>query len=365
MKKLLIATGIYPPDIGGPATYAKLLADHFGADAMVVTYSPLLRKVPTPLRQLIYLLNVWSASRQANVIYSLSPLGTGIASALVARWRRRKFFVRVAGDRAWEDAVNAGRTHLLLDDYQKLNNRGIKHKLQTWVCKKAQAVIVPSEYLVGIVAGWGIPREKIYVVANSVNLPRQGGVSKEQLRKELGIHGNLIVSIGRLVPWKGFRMLIKIMPQLLKINQFFRLVIVGDGPDMPTLQAMVKNLSLQGKVYLVGRKSPEDANRYLCAADLFMLNTGYEGFSHQLLETMMQGVPIITTNIGGNRELLRQGEDAFMVKYNDEFNLVEAVRTLWQSPELREKFIENGKKTAARYTVEKMMTKTLDVLNLE
>src|SRR3989344_4545836 len=312
MQKILITTGIFPPDIGGPATYAKLLADHFGEDASVLTYSPLLRKIPQPLRFLVFLFKTWRASRNCDIIYALSPLGTGIASALVGK----PLVVRVAGDRAWEDIVVSGKTSLLIDDYQKIKNRGIKHWLQVWVCKRAKTVVVPSEYLASIVAGWGISREKIKIVPNAIAMEPPENLVVKPLSE---IHGTLIVSIGRLVPWKGFRMLIKIMPQLLEINNFFRLVIVGEGPDMPKLKAMIKNLNLQNKVYLVGKQEPA---RYLASAELFVLNSGYEGFSHALLEAMAMSVPIITTNAGGKRELIRQGENGFMVRYNDEFNLI-------------------------------------------
>ena len=362
VKKLLITTGIFFPDIGGPATYASQVVKGLGSmyDVQVLTYSPLLRKIPQPFRQVIFIVKTWWAGRKADVIYSLSPLGTGVATALIGK----PFIVRVAGDRAWEDAVNAGKTHLLLDDFQKLKRRGFKHKLQAWVCKKARAVVVPSEYLAGIVRGWGIAPEKIHVIYNAVDLAVEP-LSSEEARRQIGIPGKLLVTIGRLVPWKGFRLLIKIMPRLLEVNPFFRLIIVGDGPDRVHLSAMIKNMNLQQKVFLVGAKTPEEIVRYFHAAELFILNSGYEGFSHLILEAMSRGVPVITTSVGGNREIIKQGENGFMVKYNDEFNLIEAVKTLWSNSKLRESFSKEGKETASRYTVEKMVTKTLDVINLK
>src|SRR3989344_8313103 len=101
MQKILITTGIYTPDIGGPATYAKMLVDHWGEHATVVTYTKLLRRIPKPFRQLIYLWKTWRRSAGVDIIYSLSALGTGVASMMVARWRRKPFFVRVVGDRVW------------------------------------------------------------------------------------------------------------------------------------------------------------------------------------------------------------------------------------------------------------------------
>lgn len=363
MARILITTGIYPPDIGGPATYAKQLADGLAPEyeVKVLAYSHVVPWMPKPFRQITYALKAWRLARHSDIVYALSTMSVGVASALAARWAGKKFFVRVAGDRAWEDAVNAGKTHLLLDDFQKLKNRGMRHRVQVWACDQAQAVIVPSSYLGRLVKGWGIDEEKIRVVPNGV-LIETSSETKEHARNALGIHGKIILSAGRLVPWKGFRLLIKLMPQLLDLNPFFRLVIVGDGPDRGYLAAMIKNLNLQQKILLVGKKSPQELAHYLHAAELFVLNTGYEGFSHQLLEVMAAGVPVITTNVGGNRELMRQGENGFMIKYNDEFNLLEAIRTLWESAELREKFIEEGKKTATQFTVAHMLAETKAIL---
>jgi len=110
---------------------------------------------------------------------------------------------------------------------------------------------------------------------------------------------------------------------------------------------------------------PPSISRNLAAADIFVLNTGYEGFSHQLLEAMLAGVPVVTTRAGGNRELINQGENGFMVNYNDEFNLFEAIKTLWQMPALCEKFSLAGKQTAERFGVTRMLEETVTLLTTD
>src|SRR3990167_1949017 len=158
-------------------------------------------------------------------------------------------------------------------------------------------------------------------------------------------------------------MLIKIMPCLLELKQFTRLVFVGDGPDKKSLESMVKNMGLGQKVFLVGKKSKDELAVYLAAADIFILNSGYEGFSHQILEAMTCGVPVIASAAGGDKEVITQGENGFLVRYNDEFNLVEAIKTVWQDEELRDELGENGKKTVQKFSSEKMINETLKVLN--
>lgn len=382
--KILIATGIFYPEIGGPASYGRLLCQKLNSSHSVtlVTYSLVFvdtqdrsepykivrvwKGMPKFLRHLIYFLKVFSLVWKSDTVFALNATSAGLPALVAARILKKKFLVRIAGDYAWETAANNSKTFLLIDDFQKSKKSGkigILHGLQVWVCKKADMIIVPSEYLAGLVTGWGVPRQKIQIIYNGVDF-KVSEISREEARKKIGIPGNIILSVGRLVPWKGFRMLVKIMPQLLQINQFFRLVIIGDGPEYKLLQSMIRNLGLEKKIYLAGRKNKEELALYMAAADVFVLNTGYEGFSHQILEAMSAGVPVITTAVGGNLEVIRQGENGFMVKYNDEFNLMEGIKTIWQTPELRQRFIEEGKKTVASFSPEKMISETIKILDI-
>lgn len=379
---IVIASGIFRPDIGGPASYALMLAGRLAKDVPVtlVTYSNVRRDArdkelpfrviriwrifPKGLRQAVYLWSLWRTAKGAGTILALNAVSAGMLTALVARARGARLVVRVAGDAAWERAADRGATYLMLDDYQKTQRHGypaLLHRIQVRVCRTAAHIIVPSKYLSGIVAGWGIPADRVTVIYNGSDF-RPSDTPKEEARKSIGVAGNIILSCGRLAPWKGFRMLIKIMPQLLQVNQFFRLVIVGDGPQLGELRSMARTLGLERKVFLPGAKTTTELATYLAAADLFVLNTGYEGFSHQLLEALRAGVPVVTTTAGGNRELIEQGESGFLVKYNDEFNLVEAIKTLAREDAIRERFISAGRRTAERFSAGRMYEETAILL---
>jgi glycosyltransferase involved in cell wall biosynthesis len=322
-------------------------------------------KWPWGFRHLLFFLKTWSAARHADGILALNTVSAGVPSSWASRLTGKPYALRIVGDYAWEIAVQTGATYLMLNEFQQSHkSRRIARldRLQRRVARNAAAVIVPSKYLASVAMGWRVAPERIHVIYNGVDLPRIT-LSKEDARRQLGISGNIIVSTGRLVPWKGFRMLIKLMPQLLQVNQFFRLVIVGDGPDMQMLQSVVRNLGLERKVFLVGRKSATELATFLAASDIFVLNTGYEGFSHAVLEAMQAGVPVVTTTAGGNPEVIVQGSNGFMVRYNDEFNLVEAIKTLWRQAELREQFVANGRHAVAAFSVEKMYARTVELLN--
>jgi glycosyltransferase involved in cell wall biosynthesis len=383
VKRLLITTGVIFPDIGGPASYVRSLATHLssrGVEVAVVAYSSVAHhgddkklpfqiyrvwtKIPWGFRHALFFFRVLMLARRAQALYSLNAVSAGVPAAWVAWLTGRPLVVKIVGDYAWEIAVQTGRSFLMINEFQKSQKSWrIRRldRLQRWVCRRAMRIIVPSEYLADLVSGWGVTQDRICVIYNGVSL-KPVSASREEARRHIGVSGNIIMSAGRLVPWKGFRMLIKLMPQLLQVNQFFRLVIVGDGPDMQMLQSVVRNLGLERKVYLVGRQKPEELAWYLAAADMFVLNTGYEGFSHQVLEAMSAGVPVITTSVGGNREIVVQGQNGFLVRYNDEFNLVEAIKTLWRQTELREHVIANGHTTVAAFSSERMLERTEKLL---
>ena len=382
MKSILITTGIFYPDIGGPASYAANLAKRLAptCSVAVVSYSSVVkensdkeegykifrvyRSIPSPFRQLYYLLTLLFVGRKYDVWYALGDRAAGVPTALAAKFLRKKYFLRISGDSVWESAINRSKTNLLVDDFQRLELAGFLsflRKLRAWVVKNAFINIAHSQYLKKLLMSWGAKEKNIRVVFNGVELVSRVA-SQEEARKKIGIPGSIIISAGRLAPWKGFKMLIKIMPSLQEINPFFRLVIVGDGGEREILSQIITNLGLQKKVFLVGKKSKTELAWYLCAADIFVLNTGYEGFSHQILEAMAMGVPVITTPVGGNPELIKQGKNGFMVKHNDEFNLIEAIRTLHQSKEISEQFALEGIKTAKQFNIEKMFQQTISAL---
>lgn len=385
MRSILICTGIFLPDIGGPASYAATVGAHLSRnnfDVAIISYSSVRKRTedkdlpfkiirvwrgwPKILRHIIYFFTVFKHSSKYDILLSLNAVSAGLPALIAGRLRKKKFFVKVVGDYAWEMAVHKNKSSFLINDFQGATKKGwikILANTQHWVCKKADGIIVPSEYLAGLVKGWGVDSNKISVIYNGADF-KPLVVGKEEARKKLGIPGNIILSSGRLVPWKGFKMLIKVMPRLLEINQFFRLVIVGDGPDRKNLEQMVKNMNLDRKVFIVGKKSKEELAVYFAASDMFVLNSGYEGFSHQILEAMAAGVPVIASAMGGNKEIIEQGKNGFLVRYNDEFNLIEAIKGLWQSPESRKEFSEKGKETVKKFSVERMVESTIKILNL-
>lgn len=369
--RILIATGVFAPDIGGPATYSKLLADelpHHGIDVSVSSFRSV-RHLPKAIRHVAYFAKALHASVRADIVFAQDPVSVGFPALCAAKILRKRFMLKVVGDYAWEQYCQRSegiKNFVTLDEFQHTRCGRVtelRRSVQRFVARRAEKVIVPSAYLKTIITEWGVPSEKIQVIYNACETPAVSG-SKDEARKALGLKGKVVVSIGRLVPWKGFLGLIDIMPKILEEFSDLVLVIVGDGPQKSELEKYVEKLGIDGRVIFTGRAEREKVWRYLKAADVFALNTAYEGFSHQILEAMALGVPIITTAVGGNVEMIENGENGALVAYNDKEALLQALRRLLRDGVFADTLAQNAKKKAETFSIKRMIEETISALRI-
>lgn len=367
--KLVIATPLYPPDIGGPATYAKTLEEELGkrgVTVLVVSFHTV-RYLPKGLSHIVYAVKLFRALEGADVLLALDPVSVGFPAALMTLVRGKKFVVKIVGDYAWEQGRQRFGVKDNLDEFvKKPSNKFLAQvvflrMIQKFVASRADRIIVPSNYLKGIIFAWGIHEKKIEVVYNAFDgIPELG--AQRDVRASLSITGMNILSAGRLVPWKGFNTLIALMPQLQKSFPEIKLFIAGSGPLLEELKAQIKDSGLADAVTLLGDVEHEKLMGYIRAADCFVLNTGYEGLSHQLLEVLAVGTPIVTTNVGGNPELIEDNVTGKLVDYDDHEALRLAIINVLLDTAQAQKIADAGKVFVARFTVPLMVDGTLLVL---
>ncbi len=366
--KVLIATGIYPPEIGGPATYSKLLADKLPERGIQVDVLPFrdVRGFPKIIRHIAYFIKVLRRGKTADIIFAQDPVSVGFPTMLAAKILGKRFFLKVVGDYAWEQGVQRFGVNDFLDDFSK-QYRGysflvrVLKRIERIVAQRAEKIIVPSQYLKQIVVNWGIDEQKIYVIYNAFSVT-QTTERKEELRRILKFNGKIMVSVGRLVSWKGFGLLIELMPELIKKNPELKLYIIGEGPEFYDLRGLVDTQMLNDRVFLLGKLPHDMVLKYLKAADLFVLNTGYEGFSHQLLEVMASGTPLVTTAVGENIELITKDETGVLVGYNDKEGIKEAIEKIFSDKIFSDKISGNAQKKVEEFSERRMVQETVKQL---
>lgn len=356
--RILLATGIYPPAIGGPATYSQLLFNELpklGFNIEILTYGNRNQKAgnifivsnkwPKGLKHFIYFLKALYHGFGTDLIYAQDPTSVGLPTILAAKILCKKFVIKLVGDYAWEQGVQRFGVNVLLDDFQN-NKYGflveILRFIQQKVCKNADCIITPSFYLKKIVSGWGIGENKIKAIYNAVDVS-EINFSKKQAREKLMVGANykIILSIGRDVPWKGFSRLAAVCDELKKEIPDIKLIILGKDKKYPR-EAIFLNLR---------------------AADAFVLNTGYEGLSHQILEAMAVGVPVITTNVGGNPELIKDGQNGLLVEYNDKNELKEAIKKVLFNKVDVNSFVKKSREFVGSLTEKKMISELINIFN--
>lgn len=328
--RILLATPLYPPDSGGPSTYAKMLVDELpkhGVEVVLAKFGAV-RHLPPGIRHIAFFFMCLSRARGAKLVYALDPVSVGLPAALAAAMLRKKFLLRVPGDFAWEQGRQRFGVTDELDEFQtKKYGRKVERlrRIQTFVARSANKIVVPSEYMRAVVSGWVTDAKKVETIYSSVHLPVEFELPK--VRPE----GFLVVTIARRVPWKGVEALEKVVAR--EPHWQFKLLA-----DLPHKEAM----------------------GWVKAADAFALNSTYEGLSHALVEAMALGTPIVATKVGGNPELITSGQNGLVIPPKDDEALHAALKDIESKPEdARARAAaaqEKSKQFAIEITIEKLVS---------
>ena len=197
--------------------------------------------------------------------------------------------------------------------------------------QQADRVFAVSESLRQVALGLGVPPERVRVVGNGVDLERFHPIDRTQARAALGLpaEAQVLVSVGGLCERKGFHRVIDCLPALHAQGTDAHLLVVGgaspEGDWTDRLQAQVRELGLAERVHFTGPVPPQDLHRVLSAADVFVLATRNEGWANVFLEAMACGLPVVTTAVGGNAEVVSRPELGTVVPFGDAAALTAAL----------------------------------------
>jgi glycosyltransferase involved in cell wall biosynthesis len=229
----------------------------------------------------------------------------GYAASLLARWLGCPFTVTLRGT-----------------ETRHARNPALAGKLKAALgC--ADRVFSVSASLLEIAAGLGISRDKLQVVGNGVDTAKFHPVDRAEARRALSIpaEAKVLVSVGGLTERKGFHRVIELLPALRReVPELLLLVIGGasaEGDWGPQLRQQVSELGLEDCVRFLGTMPPEQLKQPLSAADVFVLATRNEGWANVFLEAMACRLPVVTTDVGGNREVVCRDDLGEVVPFGD------------------------------------------------
>lgn len=371
--RILITSPIFPPDLGGPATYVPSLARDLterGHDVTVVAFcsDPEPKGWPfrvisiprqwMPLRYLADFLTVLREAGRADMVYINEHLALHVA--LAARLRGKPTVIRVCVDGTWEISHRLGWYTDTITDYQHLTygpKIALARRLQRMWWGWMDRIIAPSRFLKSIVEGYGVPEHTVELIHNAYHGPIEFPDTSETCRERLGVPADRVVllSICRLMIWKGVDGLIRVLKQLPDDHHLY---VAGDGDELENWTAVAAQLGLSDRVHLLGNVPHSEVMSWIRAADVFLLNSAYEGLSHTLLEVMWLGTPAAVSAVCGNPELIEDRVNGRGFAFQDEEGILDAIHEILGDPERARLYTERSREKVADFAREGIFART-------
>ncbi|OGG93605.1 hypothetical protein A2609_00380 [Candidatus Kaiserbacteria bacterium RIFOXYD1_FULL_47_14] len=357
--KIVLATPVYPPEIGGPATYTKELAVRLRDthEIVIVAYASTSeiipgttlfiasKRRPLPLRLLKFTIDLFRASHGADVIYVQNALAAGLPAAIVSMVRGIPLVLKFVGDEAWERASQERKTRKRLEEFLASPEGGwqtsFRMMIQRFVLRHANIVTTPSVYLRdAIVRTYGIKKERAVVNYNAAEKNAEASFSATPVPHQ-------IVATARLVEWKGLDGIIRAVAILKKQFPDVRAVIAGDGPEEERLKALARELTVADCVVFPGRVSRAETWHLRKSSEVYVLNSLYEGLPHTVLTSFAARIPTVATDISGTNEAVYHEKSGLLVSVGDDQALADAIARLFNDFELRTRVVAGADKILA------------------
>ena len=367
--RVLIVSGIYPPDVGGPATHGAEVAAELtrrGYAVHIVSFTDETHPVRVATvtrfprrwhwvrRQLALARWIVANRRSFDVVYT-----TGVQSVaiVIARLLGLGVVAKVVGDPAWERSRRLGLTSMSAAEFQARRRGGPRVRAMRWVrtraIRAANQLVVPSNYLYELVTAIAGPGRPVAVIPNGVArpsaLPGRHAGSADHLQA---------IYVGRLLPLKNVDVLIRAAAATPGVT----LDVLGDGPDADALAALLRDLGCAASVTLSGAVSHQCVLERIAASDVLCLASDVEGFPHVILEALACGVPAVSTAVGGVPELIADGENGLYVDRSSVNAFARVFAELRDSAELRERLRSGAERSGRNFRIEACVDRLEPVL---
>jgi len=326
---ILITVGIFPPDIGGPASFVPKISDFLiehGHNVKIICLSEvenrnieddldvvrIKRSNNLLIRWIKTIYQIVKNGRKNDLIF---VNGLGVESTIANLLLKKPLIRKIVGDPVWERAYNQKRTTESFDKFQSNKHSfliEIQKLLRNWSINSAEIVVTPSDHLINFVSVLGF-KNKILKVNNGVD------ITDIERTNEHKADINLII-ISRLVVQKNINIVIEAMKLL--DNKNLKLSIIGEGREFSKIESTIHDLNIQNQVQLLGKIDNNRISQFLINADIFIQASNYEGLPHSVLEAINYEVPILSTDAGGCKDLLNDGERGFVIPIPPEKNII-------------------------------------------
>ena len=379
--RVLITAPVFPPDLGGPAVYVpsvgRFLVDR-GHEVRVIAFCSdpeptgypfevtAIARGSLPVRYLRAFWEVLKAASWADVVYVQEHLA--LLHVLAAKLRRRPVVIRIMVDGSWEIAHRkgwCGGDDIVTFQGKRYGwrvslTRLLQRRWWAWCTR----IICCSEFLRGILVDHhGVAADKAITVLNAYHGPQAADVSETRVeaRGVLGLEPDrrYVLTICRLMGWKRVDGIIRAVAEL---PDDVHLLVAGDGDMEEEWKALARELGAGDRVHFLGNVPHAQIPLHVRAADVFVLNSEYEGLSHTLLEVQALGTPMIASGVCGNPEVVEDDVNGLLVDPYDPKTLEVALRRVLDDPALGERYVAAGLERTSRFDRETTFSRVEEIL---
>jgi glycosyltransferase involved in cell wall biosynthesis len=363
--KVLIVSGIWPPDVGGPASHAPDVADFLrgrGHDVEVVTTADAppapraypVRAVPRHhrpgLRHYRGAALVHHRARENDVVYTTGMFGRSALGATVAG---RPYVVKLTADPAFERSRRRGLVAGDVDEFQRSRGGTVVAALRlarNAELRRAAHVFCPSDYLRRLTISWGVEPSRVSVLPNPAPSIAAVLPPQDELKRAFGLNGATVAFAGRLTAQKALTRAVEAVGETAGV----RLVIAGEGPEQGPLEARARELGLGDRVRFLGAQPRERVVELFRAADATILTSSWENFPHTVVEALAVGTPVLAMEAGGVGEVVRDGVNGLLVPAGDTRAFANALRRYFGDAELRARLRARAARSVDAYAPERI-----------
>ena len=319
--RILVTVGIFPPDIGGPATFvpkiAKYFQDELNYEIEILTLSDnknsninddfsvkrIDRNLPIIYRWLKTIFTIYKLGKNKDLIF-VNGLGTETTIANI--FLNKKIIRKIVGDPVWERAYSKAKISESFDEFQVKNygfSISLQKKVRSFSIKKSDIVVTPSKHLKNFILNLGF-KNKIEIINNGVFIPEENTniFTNDQIN---------ITIVSRLVSHKNIKKIIRAISDLN--DPLIYLNIIGDGPELNQLQKISLESNNKDNIIFHGKLNRDDINHIFLKSDIYIQASNYEGLPHSLLEAMSYGIPVLCTPVGECKEILGNEDRGYIL----------------------------------------------------
>jgi glycosyltransferase involved in cell wall biosynthesis len=367
---VLVVSGIWPPDVGGPASHAPEVAAFLrsrGHSVEVVTTAAaapaaeaypvrwVSRSLPPGVRHARAAAEVARRAHGADVVYTTGMLGRSSAGARLAR---RPYVLKLTADPAFERARRRGLAAGDVDAFASA--RGLVPTVlrgaRDIAVRGAAHVVCPSAWLRDRAIGWGVDPSRVTVLPN----PFPADLVAQSHKVTSGErNGPVLAFAGRLTAQKSLEVALDAVAAVEGVE----LVVAGDGPERERLERHAASRGIGTRVRFLGAAPRADVLALFRTADATVLSSAWENFPHGVVESLAVGTPVLATRAGGVAEVVEDGRNGLLVEPGDADALAAAIRRYFADDDLRARLRAAAAPSVADYAPERVYARLEAILH--